>query len=243
MSVSESSAQAIVRGICDVVNRTSVYSSVTGKVEVERLFGLGTDFDAFLVAVSSTGEFTRKLPIQQQDSFFDLKHDGRWLLAESDHYVRLREQRSEDAAFLGAELKVAFPGLMSNANARPAVDHALTEGELPKWRDILLAFGLNLERRFRKCRVPFRSTARFNNLLVELEVDRFAIDASNGCLGNNAFVSISVETPGTDYRLAESVLEQTLSMLGSHGIHLVECKGNYESYYYGELFLPSMPTS
>src|SRR5262249_54103983 len=116
MSVSASSTQGIFHALCDVVNRTSVYSSEGSKVRVERLFWLGAGFDAFLAAVTSTGQFTSEPPIRQRDSFFDMNHAGRWLLAQTDHYVRLREQRSEDAAFLGAELKVAYPGLSSNPN-------------------------------------------------------------------------------------------------------------------------------
>jgi hypothetical protein len=243
MSATKSSAQRILQGICNVVNRTSVYSSAGGKLEVERLFWLGTGFDAFLVGASSTGEFTGEPPIQQEDSFFDLNHGGRWLLAETDHYVRLREQRSDDGAFLDAELKVAYPGLSSNPNARPAVDHPLTEGEIAQWRAILLASGLDLERRYAKRRVPLKSTAKFNELQVELEADRFEDDPRNGGLADHAFVSISVEAPGSDYRLAQSVLEQALTILGSHGIHLVECEGNYETFYYRKLPLPSSPAS
>src|SRR5260370_40036247 len=67
MSVTTSSAHGILHGICEVVNRTSVYSSLGGEVEVERLFLLGTSFAQFLARVASTRVFTSK-PLSQQQA-------------------------------------------------------------------------------------------------------------------------------------------------------------------------------
>jgi hypothetical protein len=239
MSGTTSSARGVLQGIGEVIKRTALYSSSAGKVEVERLFLLDTGFEDFLAAASSTGDFTCGPPVQQQDTFFDLNHGSRWLLAESDHYVRLREQRSCDGVYLGGELKVAYPGLSSNPNARPAVDHPLAEGEVGRWRDVLAVFGLDPERCYTKRRVPFVSTAKFDGLTVELEADRFADDRDNRLLAGSAFVSVSVEVPGSDHPLGESALGRALAALRSHGIRLVECGGNYESYFYGRLPLPS----
>jgi adenylate cyclase class IV len=238
MTINVTTAQNVFHAISDVVQRTSVYASSRSKLEVERLFWLGSGFDSFLASVSATGHFAKESCVIQADSFFDVSHDGRWLLAETDHYVRLREQRCEDAAFLDAELKIAYPGLLSNRNIRPAVDNAVTADEAAEWEKVLTMLGFSLERRYVKRRFTFRSEARFANLNVELEADEFENDPKNGPLAQSAFVSISVETAGSEHRSGHSALEESLAALSSCGIHLVECEGNYEDYYYRRLQLP-----
>jgi hypothetical protein len=233
------SARQVLDAISDVLRLADAYSTVTGKVEVERLYSAGTDLTTLLTALNSAGTFEVAPPVQQLDVFFDVRPYGNWLLAATNHYIRLRQERAETGSFIRAEIKKAYPGPDWNPNARPARDCRLTENELCTWRDILGAFGLQPEREYVKWRVSCTSIEKFDGLAIELEIDHFTKDICNGALVGRAFVSSSIEVAGTDHERAELALRKFVTVLDSLGIPLVACAGCYEDYFYRKIPLPA----
>ncbi|MGO8673518.1 MAG: hypothetical protein ACLQVD_19425 [Capsulimonadaceae bacterium] len=237
------STRRVLVAICDALQNVEAYSTETGKVEVERLYSIATDFSAFVGALRSAGAFAVGPALQQRDIFFDLRRDGRWILAATDHYVRLREERADDGTFLRGEVKKGYPGPDGNPNARPAKDCKLTEKEVPTWREILRALGLEPEREYVKRRIGCTSNAKFDGMTIDLEIDHFANESCNGPLRGQAFVSTSIEAPGTDQPRAETALASLLPVLRSMGVPLVICTGCYEDYFYGKMRLPEIERS
>lgn len=230
--------ETIFCAINDVVQRTSMYSAPTGNVEIEQLFLLDASLTHFVQMIGEMPGFSKGKPIFQQDEFFDLRLDRRWMLSDTDHYIRLREQRSPEGGFASAELKVGYPGSLSNKNVRPAVDHALHESGVSKWHHILGELGFEIERRYKKHRVPFLTATEVAESVVELECDVFVDAEHNGPLAGRSFVSLSVEATGDRRPDVERALAVTLAQLRS-ATTLIECDGNYESYFYRHLDLPS----
>jgi len=236
-------AQQVLVAISDALHLVQAYSGETGKVEVERLYSVGTSFSTFLAALQSAEAFTIKPAIQQRDMFFDLRRGDHWLMSATDHYVRLREERTHNGSFIRGEVKKAYPGPSWNPNARPAKDCVLAEEEIPAWRRMLEALGLRPEREYLKRRVGCVSIEKFEGMSIELEIDHFADDSCNGVLSGQAFVSSSVEVPGADQQKAELALANVLRVLSSLGVPFVACAGSYEDYFYRKMPLPSVDPS
>ena len=133
---------------------------------------------------------------------------------------------------------MAYPGLLTQRNLRPAVAQNLTEPEVAQWQLLLRSIGFVVERQYEKARVACRSEINFHDHKVELEIDQFSNSNDNGPLADRSFVSISVEVPGDQRASAELALDEALEQLRVAGMSMTECEGNYESYYYKQLKLP-----
>lgn len=71
--------------------------------------------------------FTAHDQITQQDVLHDIRLKKGWQLADTNHYARLRTVRDTDGRFSKPEIKVAYPGPLSNPNARYSPAEKLAE--------------------------------------------------------------------------------------------------------------------
>jgi len=227
----------ILRALADVVDRSAIYTEAQGTIEVEKLYLLPHGLQDFVTKVSGS-LFQARDEVEQSDAFYDIKLGNRWQLADTDHYVRIRVVQNSASEFLKAEIKIAYPGPRSNPNARYSPAEGLADSEVGAWEAHLALLGFQVERRYEKSRVPFTCTRPYGRFHVELEADHFMSDRGNGFLADRSFVSLSVETDGTQRAEAEEALAKALSDLKTVGIDLVECAGNYEDYFYGHKQLP-----
>jgi adenylate cyclase class IV len=227
----------ILRAIADVIGRSSIYTEAKGIVEVEKLYLLEKGLDRFLqivpVSVLDAGE-----RVTQEDYFYDIPLKGRWQLADTDHYIRLRTVHGKDGRFVNAEIKISYPGPLSNPNARYSPAEKLTEKEVEDWGQHLKFLGLEVERQYQKQRVPCICKQKYDGFTIEIEADRFEDEPFNGPLAARSFVSISIETEGPHRESAEEVLLRAKQELETTGVALKECEGNYEDYFYGRKILP-----
>lgn len=227
----------ILRAIANVIERSSIYSETKGTVEVERLYLLEKGLEHF-VQTMPLSLFEAKQKVEQEDCFFDIRLGDRWQLADTDHYIRIRVVRDQSGLFLKGEIKVGYPGPQSNPNARFSPAEKLTEDEVKIWQNYLEFLGLEIERRYKKHRIPFTAKRCYQGFDVELEADCFMDDLCNGKLAGRFFVSISVETEGSKREKAEKALLKIRKDIEHVGIILKECDGNYEDYFYGRKLLP-----
>jgi len=224
---------AILNAIADVIERSSIYTESKGTVEVERLYLLTVSLDEF-VQMFPLSAFEANDKVTQEDRFYDVRLGPRWQLADTDHCVRIRSVRGKNGSFVKAEIKVAYPGPLSNPNARYSPAEKLTnQVDAEEWMRHLEFLGFQVEREYRKERVPFSCEKDYSGFEVELEADQFTDDPCNGPLSGRSFVSLSIETEGDRRTQAEQALGVVRRELQSAGIELVECKGNYEDYFYG----------
>jgi len=237
----------ILDAIANVLERSSIYSKAKGTVEVERLYLLPKGLEVFVQNVPRSC-FEAEQEITQEDCFFDIGLDRAghpamtepWQLADTDHCIRIRTVRNSSAVFLEGEIKVAYPGPQSNPNARFSPADKLTEGEVEVWNHHLRFLGFEIERTYRKRRVPFKGKRLYQDLHVELEADCWNDDSCNGeVLAGESFVTISVETEGSQLAIAERALCEAKKDIENAGIVLIECDGTYEDYFYGRKKLPS----
>jgi adenylate cyclase class IV len=223
----------------DIAERMKRYASTEHKNEVERLFLIDVTIDDLVAKVVPSGRFEVVQQVTQDDLFLDVFHDGRPLCADTDHYVRIRREKSRSAVFVGGELKIGYPGPASARNIRPAEDQKLTEEDIQAWHHILTLQGFQLEREYHKHRTIMRSTGEFGNHVVELEIDGFTEPSSdgkrNGGLGNHNFVSFSVEVTGSHRRSAEQAIDKAVRYLDEQRCYLTEVNGNYEDIFYGRI--------
>jgi len=230
---------SIISAITDVINRSSIYSESKGIIEVEKLYYIPNGLDDFKQKIP-VDKFKADKLIRQEDSFFDIKlNDGRWQLSDTDHFIRIRKIYDTDGIFQKGEIKIGYPGLMSNHNIRFSPAEKLTEGPAIEWCRYLTFIGFEIERQYKKQRIPFISKQKYQNFDVELEVDRFDDNECNRKLAGISFSTISVETDGIRRIEAEQALIDAKKDIEKTGIILKECTGNYEDYFYCRKNLPT----
>ncbi len=228
----------ILNAISDVLRRSSIYIAPQGTVEVERLYLLEDSVDSLVECLKSSAFLATK-KVLQEDAFFDMRTGIRWQLADTDHYVRIRVVRDSKTKFKKGEIKVGYPGPLSNPNARYSPADLLSENEVGQWKTYLQFLGFQVEREYRKERVPFKCSQNFKGFQVELEADHFMHDDCNRKLAGESFVSLSIETEGNKRQDAELALDEVKKELERKGVKLIKCAGNYEYYFYGK----PLPTS
>ncbi|MBM3234686.1 hypothetical protein FJZ31_00125 [Candidatus Poribacteria bacterium] len=227
----------ILSAITDVIKRSSIYSESKGTVEFERLYFIAEGLENF-VSITQNGFAQPDPEIIQEDFFFDIRRGDKWQLADTDYFVRLRIVRNRQGEFEKGEIKVGYPGPLSNPNARFSPAEKLTEDAIKAWENHLKFLGFELERRYKKKRIPFKISKRYQGFEMELEADKFTEDSFNGTLAGKSFVSISIEAEGSENVKAEEALMQAYKELNKLGVSIKECVGNYEYYYYGREVLP-----
>ena len=171
----------ILRAIADVVERSSIYVELKGTVEVERLYLLEEGLRRFAQKMPPSF-FQAKQEVQQEDRFLDIPIGRRWQLADTDHYVRIRVVRDNDGKFMKGEIKVGYAGPQSNPSARFSPAEKLMEHEVEMWYNHLKFLGFEVERQYKKRRIPFVAGHKYQGFDVELEADYFTDDYCNGKL-------------------------------------------------------------